>query len=69
MGCIELCEDVHTAWRQTSSQISIGHCSDYIGFSPGVCVGVRQYEHTIKPSGWVQFVHKAHNHGDGSLNK
>ena len=45
MGCIELCRGIHTTQRQTSSQISIGYCSDCIGLGLGVCVG--QCEHTI----------------------
>ena len=45
--CIELCEGVHTAQRQTSPQIHIGHCSDCIGLGLGVGVGVRQCERTM----------------------
>ena len=47
MGCIELCRGIHTTQRQTSSQISIGYCSDCIGLGLGVRVRVGQCEHTI----------------------
>ena len=40
MGRTELCGAVHTAQRQTSSQIPIGHCSDCIGLGLGVCACV-----------------------------
>ena len=47
MGCIELCGAVHTAPRQTSSQIPIGHCSDCIGLGLGVCVGQCEHKRTL----------------------
>ena len=40
MGCIELCGGVHTAQRQTSTQIPNGHCSNCISLGLGVCVSV-----------------------------
>ena len=40
MGCIELCECVHTAQRQIALQIPIGFCANLLVWV-SVCVGVR----------------------------
>ena len=57
VGCMELCGGVHTAQRQTSTQIPIEVCVDLsVSVSVSVAVSV-----SVSGSGNAPLIHLAHN--------
>ena len=47
VGCTELCGSVHTAQRQTSTQIPMGFSTHFISTCVGLALGVGQCKCTI----------------------